>query len=73
MADGASSMLDVVQGRETTVRGTISKGRYVQGAQHPKIFGRGFIGRGHINPASSGIGLPMVRECVVVDSGVDMR
>jgi hypothetical protein len=28
------------------------KGRFVQGAQHPRTFGRGHIGRGHINPAS---------------------
>jgi hypothetical protein len=45
-------MLDVVQGRDTSVRGIISKGRFVQGAQNPRIFGRGHIGRGHINPAS---------------------
>ncbi len=51
-ADGASSMLDSVQGRDTSVRDTISKGRFVQGAQHPKIFGRGHIGQGHLNPAS---------------------
>jgi hypothetical protein len=46
-------MLDAVQGRDTSVRGTISKGRFVQGAQHPRIFDRGHIGRGHINPASN--------------------
>jgi hypothetical protein len=40
-------MLDAVQGRDTLVRDTISKGGFVQGAQHPRIFGRG-----HINPAS---------------------
>jgi hypothetical protein len=45
-------MLDAVQGRDTSVRGTISEGRFVQGAQHPRILGRGHIGRGHINPAS---------------------
>ena len=50
-------MLDAVQGRDTSVRDTISKGRFVQGAQHPRIFGRGHIGRGHIgrghiNPVS---------------------
>jgi hypothetical protein len=43
---------DAVQGRDTSVRDTLSKGRFVQGAQHPRIFGRGLIGRGHINPAS---------------------
>ncbi len=52
VADEASSMLDAVQGRDTSVRDTISKGRFVQGVQHPRIFGRGHIGRGHINPAS---------------------
>ncbi len=41
-----------VQGRDTLVRDTISKGGFVQGAQHPRIFGRGHIGRGQINPAS---------------------
>ncbi len=51
-ADRASSMLDAVQGRDTSFRDTISKGRFVQGAQHPRIFGRGHIGQGHINPAS---------------------
>jgi hypothetical protein len=43
------SMRDAVQGRNTSVRGTISKGRFVQGAQHPRTFGRGHIGWGHIN------------------------
>jgi hypothetical protein len=45
-------MRDAVQGWETLVRGTISKGRFVQGAQHSRTFGRGHIGQGHINPAS---------------------
>ncbi len=44
-------MLDAVQGRDTSVRGTISKGRFVQGAQHPRISSREHIGRGLINPA----------------------
>jgi hypothetical protein len=51
-ADGASSMLDVVQGRDTSVRGTMSMGHFVQGTQYPRNVGRGYIGRGHINPAS---------------------
>ncbi len=46
------SMRGAVQGRETSVRGIICKGRFVQGAQHPRTFGQGHIGRGHINPAS---------------------
>ncbi len=46
-------MVDAVQGQDTSVRDTISKGGFVQGAQHPRIFGRGHIGRGHINPAST--------------------
>ncbi len=46
------SMRGAVQGRDTSVRGIITKGRFVQGAQHPRNFGRGHIGRGHINPAS---------------------
>jgi hypothetical protein len=45
------SKRDAVQGWDTLVRGTISKGRFVQGTQHPKTFGQGHIGRGHINPA----------------------
>jgi hypothetical protein len=51
-ADGASFMLDAVQGRDTSVKGGISKGCFVQGVQHPRISGQGHIGRGHINPAS---------------------
>ncbi len=51
MAEGAT-MLDAVQDWDTSVRGTISKGRFVKGAQHPRIFGRGHIGWGHINSAS---------------------
>jgi hypothetical protein len=46
------SMRDQVQGWDTLVRGTISKGHFVQGAQHPGTFGQGHIGRGHINPVS---------------------
>jgi len=45
-------MLDAVQGWDTSVRGNISKGRFVQGAQQPRTFGKGHIGRGHINPVS---------------------
>ena len=50
-------MVDAVQGRDTSVRDTISKGGFVQGAQHPRIFGRGHIGWGHINPASRRLGV----------------
>jgi hypothetical protein len=46
------SMPDVVQGGDTLVRGTISKGCFVQGVQHPRTFGQGHIVQGHINPAS---------------------
>ncbi len=49
-------MLDAVQDRDTSVRDTMSKGRFVPGPQHPRIFGRGHIGRGHINPARGGRG-----------------
>jgi hypothetical protein len=45
-------MPELVQGWDTSVRDTISKGRLVQGAQHPRTFGQGHISRGHINPAS---------------------
>jgi hypothetical protein len=48
------SMRGAVQGRDTSVRGIISKGPFVQGAQHPRTFSRGHIGRGNINPASRG-------------------
>ncbi len=43
-----------------SVRGTITKGLFVLGAQHPRIFGRGHIGRGWTNiaPNRLGIGLP---------------
>jgi len=51
-------MLDAVLGRDTSVRGTISKGRFVQGAQHPKIFGWG-----HINPTP----LQFLFLCIVPD------
>ncbi len=37
--------------RDGSVRGTITKGRFVQGAQHPRIFGRRHIGRGRTNIA----------------------
>jgi hypothetical protein len=43
-----------VQGRDTSIRSIIYKGRFVQGAHHPRTFGRGHISRGHINPASGG-------------------
>jgi hypothetical protein len=46
------SMPDTVKGWDTSVRGTIFKGRFVQGAQHPRTFGQGHIDRGHINPAT---------------------
>jgi hypothetical protein len=45
------SMRGAFQDRDTSVRGIICKGRFVQGAQRPRTFGRGHIGRGHINPA----------------------
>ncbi len=45
-------MRGAVQGRDTSVRGKICKGRFVAGAQHPRTFGQGHIGRGDINPAS---------------------
>ncbi len=40
------SMHDLVQGRDTSVRGIISKGHFVQGAQHQRTFGWGHIGWG---------------------------
>ncbi len=49
------SMHGAVQGWDTLVRGTISQGRFVPEAQHPRTFGWGHIGRGHINPASHSI------------------
>ncbi len=52
-------------------QGTISKGRFVQGAQHPRTFSWGHIGRGHINPASLGFLKPNYVErsplkCIVI-------
>ncbi len=35
--------------RDGSVRGTITKGLFVQGAQHPRIVGRGHIGWGRTN------------------------
>ncbi len=51
------SVHGAVQGRDTSVRGIISKACFIQGAQHPRTFGRGHIGRGHINPASRELGI----------------
>ncbi len=62
-ADGASSMLVAVQGRDTSVRETISKGRFVQGAHHPRIFVWG-----HINPASARVGLNPIPESTLSPS-----
>ncbi len=46
-----SGRRSAVQGRDTSVGDTTSKGCFVQGVQHPRTFGRGHISRGHINPA----------------------
>jgi hypothetical protein len=35
-----------------SVRGKIAKGYFVQGMQHPRIFGRGHINQGQTNIAS---------------------
>ena len=40
------------------VSGTIAKGHFVQGMQHPRIFGRGHIGRGRTNIAPFTMGGP---------------
>ncbi len=39
------------KGWDGSVRGKIAKGHFVQGLQHPRIFGRGHIGRGWTNIA----------------------
>jgi hypothetical protein len=39
------------KGWDGSVRGKITKGHFVQGMQHPRIFGRGHIGRGWTNIA----------------------
>ncbi len=39
------------KGWDGSVRGKIAKGHFVQGMQHPRIFGRGHIGRGWTNIA----------------------
>ncbi len=39
------------KGWDGSVRGKIVKGHFVQGLQHPRIFGRGHIGRGWTNIA----------------------
>ncbi len=39
------------KGWDGLVRGKLAKGHFVQGMQHPRIFGRGHIGRGWTNIA----------------------
>jgi hypothetical protein len=39
------------KGWDGSVRGKISKGHFIQGMQHPRIFGRGHISRGWTNIA----------------------
>ncbi len=39
------------KGWDGSVRGKLAKGHFVQGMQHPRIFGRGHIGRGWTNIA----------------------
>ncbi len=41
------------KGWDGSVRGKLAKGHFVQGMQHPRIFGRGHIGWGWTNIASS--------------------
>ena len=41
------------KGWDGLVRGKIAKGHFVQGMQHPRIFGRGHIGQGWTNIAPS--------------------
>ncbi len=43
--------LNQIKGWDGSVRGKLSKGHFVQGMQHPRIFGRGHIGRGWTNIA----------------------
>jgi hypothetical protein len=44
------------KGWDGSVRGKLAKGHFVQGMQHPRIFGRGHIGRGWTNIAPSAMG-----------------
>jgi len=46
------------KGWDGSVRGKIAKGHFVQGMQHPRIFGRGHIGRGWTNIAPPNQALP---------------
>jgi hypothetical protein len=45
------ALLNQIKGWDGSVRGKIVKGHFVQGMQHPIIFGRGHIGRGWTNIA----------------------
>ncbi len=47
--------LNQSKGWDGSVRGKIAKGHFVQGLQHPRIFGRGHIGRGWTNIAQPSI------------------
>ncbi len=56
------------KGWDGSVRGNIAKGHFVQGMQHPRIFGRGHISRGWINIApkhANSFRLLNVPSCVV--------
>jgi hypothetical protein len=61
------SMHYAVQGWDISARGTISKGHFVQGVQHPRTFGQGHIGQGHINPAY--LTYPSIRSVCPKGSG----
>jgi hypothetical protein len=50
--------LNQSKGRDGLVRGKSAKGHFVQGMQHPRIFGRGHIGQGGINIAPKNQGHP---------------
>ena len=59
------------KGWDGSVRGKLAKGHFVQGMQHPRIFGQGHIGRGWTNIApfkecsvpSIFISVPLISLC----------
>ncbi len=49
---GVASLNQIwIWGWDGSVRGKIAKGDFIQGMQHPRIFGRGHIGQGRTNIA----------------------
>ena len=62
------------KGWDGSVRGKIAKGHFVQGMQHPRIFGRGHIGQGRTNIAPAkrrSVGVPLPINSVPLSTYTD--